>query len=338
MKIFNQKIFLMFITSLSLLSQEIINNNDRNFQVTFAYPIGSNGIASIDKLNNFSLNLLYGVNGGVNGFEIGSIFNFNKGAVKGVQLSGISNINTGKTSGFLISGILNVNMESTSGLLLAGVLNYSKDNSNGFQLSIANIASNEMNGFQLGIFNYSKKLKGTQLGIINYTSECEKSLPIGLISIVKNGLFELEVTGNELLFANINFKMGVNKFYTIYKTGYSVYKNKPVFSYGLGIGSKVLDFDKSKISLDFSVNQIVFNNNFKSKRNILGKVDFNYQRHISDKFSLLLGPSLNLYVSNEKVDGQYGTLTIPYTIYTRELYNGKLFSWIGFNAGLSLKI
>lgn len=300
--------------------------------------MGSNGKSSINNLNNFSFNLLYGLNGGVNGFEIGSVLNFNKGPVNGFQISGISNINTGKTKGFLLSGISNINMQSTSGFLLAGILNYSKKNSKGLQLSIANISSNELNGFQLGVFNYSKKLKGVQLGIVNYTSQSKNCTPIGLISIVKNGFFILELTGNEVLFSNLNYKMGVDKFYTIYKVGYSSYKSKQVYSYGLGIGSNVFISNKNKLSIDLSSNQVVFDNKWRHKLNLLNKVDVNYQNQLTDNLSFLVGPSFNVYVSKEKVDQNYGTLYVPYTLQTNEWSNGKLFTWIGFNAGLSLKL
>ncbi len=52
----------------------------------------------------------------------------------------------------------------------------------------------------------------------------------------------------------------------------------------------------------------------------------------------MAGPSFNVYISQEKINGEYGTLNIPYTIYTNEKTNSKLFMWVGFNAGLSLKI
>ena len=52
----------------------------------------------------------------------------------------------------------------------------------------------------------------------------------------------------------------------------------------------------------------------------------------------MAGPSFNVYITKEKIDGEYGTLNIPYTIYTNEGTDSKLFMWIGFNAGLSLKL
>ena len=338
MKKLNLVSILLLLISINLVAQENDSLKTRRVQVTFAYPIGSSGMSSMEYSNNFSFNILYGLNGGVNGVEIGSILNYNKGEVKGFQLSGVSNINTGKSVGFLLSGVSNICMDSTSGLFISGVLNYSKQNGKGFQLATANIAANEFKGFQLGVFNYAKKLKGVQFGVINYLNDGAEGLPIGIFSIVKNGYFELEPAGGEVIYSNLNYKMGVERFYTIYKAGYSSYKNNPVYSFGLGFGGNISISEKQKISIDLSANQIVYNNDWESNLNILNKADFNYKYSVSENFSLLIGPSFNVYVTHEKVDGEYGTLNIPYSIYTNEWSSGKLFMWLGINAGLSLKL
>jgi len=329
---------LMFLISINLVAQENDGLKTRNAQVTFAYPLGSSGISSLKYSNKFSFNILYGLNAGVNGFEMGSIFNYNKGGVTGLQISGVSNINTGHSKGFLLSGVSNVCGDSTSGLLLSGMLNYSKGNSAGLQLATINISVNEFNGFQLGILNYAKKIEGVQLGVINILGDIEKGVPIGLFSIVKNGLYELELAGGEVIYSNLNYKMGVERFYTIYKIGYSSYKNNPVYSAGIGFGGKLSISDRQKISIDLSSNSIVYNNNWEGKLNMLNKADFNYTCSFSEKFSLLMGPSFNIYVTEKKVDGEYGTLKIPYSIYASEWSSGKLFMWVGLNAGLSLKL
>jgi hypothetical protein len=329
---------MVFLISLNLVAQGNDGLKTRKVQVTFAYPIGSSGTSSLEYSNNFSFNILYGLNGGVNGVEIGSVLNYNKGEVKGFQLSGVSNINTGYSGGFLLSGVSNICMDSTSGLFISGVLNYSKQNAKGFQLATANIDTHEFTGFQLGVFNYARKLKGVQLGVINFLNDGTESLPVGIFSIVKNGHFEFELTGGEVIYSNLNYKMGVERFYTIYKAGYSSFKSNPVYSFGLGFGGNISISGKQKISIDLSANQIVYNNNWEGNSNMLSKADFNYKYSVSEKFSLLIGPSFNVYVTEEKVDGEYGTLNIPYSVYTNEWSSGKLFMWLGLNAGLSLKL
>jgi len=330
---------LLLLISMNVAAQETDSLKTRKAQVTFAYPIGSSGISSIKYANNFSLNILYGLNGGVNGTEIGSIFNYNKGIVKGFQLSGVANINTGFSNGFLLTGVTNICLDSTSGQFIAGVLNYSAQNGKGFQLSTINIASNTFTGFQLGVFNYAKNIKGVQLGVFNFLNDSLEALPIGVFSIVRNGYYEFELAGGEAIYSNLNYKMGVEKFYTVFKTGYTLFKNSPVYSFGMGFGGNISIAAKQKISIDISYNQIVYNSNWESNGyNNLNKADINYKYTISDKFSLLVGPSLNVYITNEKVDGDYGTLNIPYTLYANEGAGSKIFMWIGLNAGFALKL
>lgn len=370
MKKSNLVILLVFIISINLVAQENASLKTRKVQITFAYPIGSNGIDASNYSNNFSFNILYGLNGGVNGFELGSILNYNKGEVIGFQLAGVSNFTTdnskgfslsgvanicnGKTggvgisgilnyskqvsSGFQLSGVSNICSDSTSGLFLSGVLNYSNHDSKGFQLATVNVTADKITGFQLGVINYARELNGVQFGIINILNDGGQGLPIGIFSIAKNGFFEFEVTGGEVIYSNLNYKMGVERFYTVFKAGYSVYENNPVYSYGIGFGSSIPISEKHEINIDLSGNGIVYNNKWNSDLNLLNKVDFSYKYSVTEKLSLLVGPSFNVYIAKEKVTDGYGTLNIPYTIYKSEWTSGKISMWIGFNAGLSFKI
>lgn len=190
----------------------------------------------------------------------------------------------------------------------------------------------------MGVFNYAKKLKGVQLGVFNYLNDSEAALPIGLFSIVKKGHYEFELTGGDVIYSNLNYKMGVEKFYTIFKAGYSYYKNNPVYSYGIGFGSNISISEKHKLNVDLSGNSIVYNNKWDGELNLLNKADFNYKYNVSRNLSLLVGPSFNVYITKEKIGDGYGTLNIPYTIYKNEWTSGKIYMWIGFNAGLSFKI
>ncbi|MEM8929370.1 MAG: hypothetical protein AAGC45_14330 [Bacteroidota bacterium] len=67
------------------------NTKHKKSQITFIYPLGTNGANSANYTNNVSFNLLMGVNGGVNGFEFGGLVNYNKGNVRGFQFSELVN-------------------------------------------------------------------------------------------------------------------------------------------------------------------------------------------------------------------------------------------------------
>ena len=87
----------------------------------FAYPLGTNGYEARSISNNFSVNVLYGINGGLDGFEAGGLFNYNGGDVYGVQLAGMANINKEHTSGLMWAGCVNVALDDSRGVQFADV-------------------------------------------------------------------------------------------------------------------------------------------------------------------------------------------------------------------------
>nr|WP_299342626.1 hypothetical protein [Allomuricauda sp.] len=297
------------------------NAGSKKAQITFVYPLGTNGINSMDYANNVSFNLLVGLNGGVNGFEFGGLVNYNKGDVKGFQFGGLANINSGSTQGIQISGISNI----------------ANQNSKGLQMGLTNIVNGEHKGLQLGLFNYSKRLNGVQFGLINVSDSISSGTPVGLINIVKNGYKAVEVAGGETLWANASFKLGSREFYTIIKTGYSRFKDENVYSAGLGFGSLFSFAKKHGISLELSGNNILYDGKW-SGLNILGKLDFNFQYSLNDRFKVIAGPSFNTYITDQEVDGNFGTLNIPYTIFEDINEDRMLSAWIGFNLGVALEL
>jgi predicted NUDIX family phosphoesterase len=301
-------ITLLFMAYLPLFAQNNSKITNSPAQITFAYPIGTHGLNAPNYANNVSINVLFGVNGGVNGFELASLCNVNKGDVQGIQIAGVANVN-----------------DNQKGLQLAGIINVNKGSSE---------------GVQIGIVNVSKKMKGVQLGLLNISENTSNHIPIGLLNIVKNGYYDVEMVGGDVIYANLTYKMGVEKLYNIYKLGSSfTYKNKPVYSFGLGIGTLFTLNPNNKISLDATANQIIYDGDWSTKKvNILNKLDLNYRHFFTPKVSVLLGPSFNVYYTEQKVvDGNFGTLNVPYEFSTIETVHHKTSLWVGFNLGLSYK-
>jgi len=265
------------------------------------------------------------------------VANWNTEAVSGAAISGVLNLGHQSLSGFQLAGVTNIGLDSMKGISVSGVLNYTNGNAKGFQLSTINWAK-DFEGFQLGVLNYAIRLKGVQLGVINIVKEGEDALPIGLLSFVKNGHYEIDLTAGEAIYSNLNFKMGVKRLYTIFKLGYSGYQGKPVYSYGGGFGTSIFLSEKHCLNLELSSNQIYFDNDWDSQANGLHKLDLNYKLAVLDRLSLLIGPSFNVYVTGKKINGEYGTINIPYTVYEHEYADKKLFMWIGLNVGVSLKL
>jgi hypothetical protein len=290
-------------------------------QITFAYPLGTNGVDAISISNKFSVNVLYGVNGGLDGLELGGILNYNHGDVNGMQLAGVANINREHTNGLMWSGCFNLTMEEAEGM----------------QLSEINIAAGDFTGVQAGVFNYARGLKGVQFGVVNIVGEDNGAVPIGLINIVRGGYYELEFATSEVLYTNLNYKMGVEHFYTIFKMGSSRYESNPVYSFGIGFGSMLSLAEKHKLSIDLSVNHIVYNEDWNSDDNSLSKLDLSYRFYMIEHVALFAGPSLNWYVSEMRVDEGFGTLNVPSYAHHFRHNDKEQWGWLGFNVGIAYR-
>lgn len=372
---------------------------ERLAQVSFVYPIGTGGVDAVSYSNKFSLNIIGGINGGVNGIELGSVFNVNQGDVNGAQLSGVCNLTSGSSTGIILSGVANVTLQSSKGAMSSGVLNTSKSHDGalvsgvfnivqdsstgamvsgvlntskshdgasvsgvfnvirgasngamisgvlnysgsheGLQLSTINIASKEMNGAQIGVINVSNKSKGTQFGVINIANSADSIIPIGIISVVKGGYFAFELSSNELLLTNLSYKMGVEKFHTIFRAGIGMSNSKEHISYGMGFGSIFTIKDNHKLNVELVCDQLIYNKNWEGDLNLMNHLNINYQYQITDFLSVKAGPSLRNYVTDRKINGEFNTIQVPYTIFERTGETVKTSTWIGFNAGVVISI
>ncbi|MFA8451095.1 MAG: LA_2272 family surface repeat-containing protein [Bacteroidales bacterium] len=340
------------------------DKKEGHLQITFAYPVGIHGINSMNYRNKVSVNILFGINGGFDGIEFGSIGNYNTGDVKGMQFAGVLNVNQKKAEGFIIGGTGNIILGKAKGFVLSSSVNFTKDTLDGFQLSTVNIGNyvkgmqlgtvnmvKEVDGFQLGVVNLAQKVKGVQMGVVNFGNKTkgaqigivniapkgEGVTPVGLINVVKGGLYELEVSGSEALYSNISFKMGVERFYSVFTASFGAYNGKFVHSTGFGFGGNIKLAEKHSLDIFGTANQIIYDGNFEGELNLLNKFNINYKYRLNKGFSLFAGPTLNVYVSKEKVDGRLGTINIPYSIYKHESKNTLVSIWSGLNLGVSYR-
>jgi hypothetical protein len=319
--ILNLVISAVFLST-GLKAQETEEKTAEGSQFTFAYPVGTNGKDAINQANKFSFNLLYGVNGGLNGLELGGLANYNHGEVRGAQLAGLANINK----------------EYTNGFMWAGCFNLTLDDARGVQFADLNVATGDFTGLQAGVINYAAGLRGVQFGVINIVGEDKGAVPIGLINVVKGGYYALELTAGEVLYTNVNYKMGVERFYTVFKLGASRYDHEPVYSVGLGFGSLLPIAEKHKVSMDLSFNHLVFEEEWDSDdNNCLAKFDLTYRYGLGEHISLLAGPSFNWYGSEMGTDDAYGNLNIPSHAHYFTCEGYENWMWIGFNAGLAYR-
>jgi len=171
----------LYVDSLSLVKKFVPRNQvvqadnievseRRLAQVSVIPRIGTNLQMSGLVTNVFSLNILGGYAGGVNGVEIGGLFNIDKNDVKGFQVAGLSNAVGGSTGGVQFAGLVNYNRGDLKGVQVGGIYNQVVERLVGVQIAgINNTLRGEMIGWQIaGINNLTtKNVDGAQLGGIS---------------------------------------------------------------------------------------------------------------------------------------------------------------------------
>ncbi len=300
---------------------------ERPFQISLVPGVRTHGKMSGQVINNFSLNVFGGYSGGVNGLELGALFNIDKKEVHYLQAAGLFNIVGGNVTGLQMAGINNTVLKSVKGLQAAGVSNYAKgsfgglqvagvynhtsDSVKGFQVAgvgnyartkvsgvqiagVANFSNREMRGTQIaGVINYAKKIKGVQIGLINIADSSD-GYSIGLINIVLKGYHKLSLSTNELMNTNVAFKTGNRKFYSILQAGMNWGKSdEKIYSFGYGLGSEMRLGKTFSINPEISANYLYLGS--WDYLNLLNKFNLNLNVKLGKYVSIFGGPSINVY-------------------------------------------
>ena len=356
----------------------------RAFQMSFFYPLGTNGIDAPLYVNNLSINVLGGLNGGVNGVEIGGLLNTNVGDVFGFQVAGIANVTKGSSDGIIASGIANVVKDSSralmfsgvanvvgggaygiysagitntingsfTGIQTAGISNFTNGNSYGFQgagisntnagnfvglqtAGITNVNTGNLIGAQFSLINMARNVTGLQVGLINIANKYDRGVPLGLISFVKDGYHALELSAEESIYANLKFKLGVERLYNVFKVGFTQGNGDNLLTYGIGMGSMISLGEKARLSLDLSANHLV-RPNTNAELELLNKADFAFRYKLGKHLDVFAGPSINLYVTEN--NSENAALTPAYTMWEETWWNGtgSTSIWVGGQAGISV--
>jgi hypothetical protein len=198
-------------------SQESIPREIRPIQVTFVTPLGTNGIDAPEITNKFSMNIMAGVNGGVDGIEIGGMVNVITGGVEGVQVAGLGNyahletrgvqvaglfnVSRGYFEGIQVGGLANLSFKGGQGMQVAGLANFTTGNVSAGQVAgLINLALGSTRGIQVGglynisgglhdgpqisgLGNVAGQMSGIQIsGIVNYAGSVS-GIQVGLVNV-----------------------------------------------------------------------------------------------------------------------------------------------------------
>ncbi len=191
-----------------LISQRLKkqSTNLRNFlaskpvQFSFTPGLGTHGQLGAEVVNKFSFNILGGYSAGVNGLEIGGLYNIAKADVRHVQIGGLFNIVGGSVHGVQVGGLYNKVFDSMSGLQVAGLLNRVKGKVSGLLISglVSNVTG-DVDGLMVSglVGKTSKAIKGQAVsGLVTKVSgNAEGMILSGLISGVSGNMKGLQLSG-----------------------------------------------------------------------------------------------------------------------------------------------
>jgi hypothetical protein len=288
----------------------------RPFQVSLTPGLSSHGMFSPQVVNKFSVNLIGGYTAGVNGVEIGGLFNINKMNAQYLQLAGLFNLVGGNVTGLQLAGAHNRAMDTVKGAQLATFINKAESVVAGVQISALN--------------NSAHKLKGLQIGLVN-TADTSEGASIGLINVIGNGFYKVGLSATDLMNTNISLTTGTHNFYSKLSIGANMSPGNKLYAFGLGIGHDFM-LDK-KLYLSAEGDYLIANAGSWDDRLIQAKLLVNLQ--LSKHISIMAGPVFNSYNRSNSfpIPGYKNVTKIP--PYPNNIIGHQVRSWVGWEAGLA---
>jgi hypothetical protein len=152
---------------------------------------------------------------------------------------------------------------------------------------------------QAGFVNVSlQKLRGVQFGFVNYADSIENGIPIGFISVVRQGGYRaIEYSISEFYPFNLGLKLGVEKFYATFYAAYNPINRDMLgsFATGYGIGSIIPIGSLFFINPEFSLLSAL---TIKDSPSFLSFAPF-FGYKLSEHFSINAGPSVTWVHASE---------------------------------------
>ncbi|RZJ90651.1 MAG: hypothetical protein EOO20_07525 [Chryseobacterium sp.] len=174
------------------------------FQFGLTPGLNSHGSLSGQVVNKFSFNALGAYSAGVDGAEIGLVFNIDKSDVRFFQFGGAFNLVGGNVRGAQIAGLFNYDIGDVKAAQITLGYNHVGKSFEGFQVGgLYNRINESMKGIQvsLGLNAIGSNLNGFQVAAINLIARDTRGMQIGLGGNVVNG----KSTGVQIAgIANIN--------------------------------------------------------------------------------------------------------------------------------------
>lgn len=192
------------------------SDDRRVAQISIIPNVSTTATNGAEITNHLSFNLLWGLNGGVQGMEVGGFVNNVTHDVTGFQVAGLGNKVGHNVIGTQVGGLFNHNTGTTKGLQAAGIFNYSGNADAAQAAGFANVVSGDLGGMQAsgifnkvtgnsnalqaaGIFNVSGGKAKVQIGgLFNVAKDVEVGQVSSLINVAQ------EVKGFQIGFINVS--------------------------------------------------------------------------------------------------------------------------------------
>ena len=170
---------------------------DKPVQASFIPGIGTHGKLSGQVTNTVSFNILGGYGAGVNGVEIGGLFNIDKKDVKYTQVGGIFNLVNGGVTGVQVGGIINQVAHGVNGVQVSGITGLVQGDMRGVMVSgICGQAGGKMQGLQVaGIANLLTMTDTTEDREIDSTSGMYGMQVAGIANVVNSTSYGMQLAG-----------------------------------------------------------------------------------------------------------------------------------------------
>ncbi|MDR2759469.1 MAG: caspase family protein [Spirochaetaceae bacterium] len=208
------------------------------------------------------------------GSQLGGLVNVTGGSFRGAQLGGLVNVTGGSGEWFQGAVIANITGGNMDGMQMGGIFNWAQEDNRGSQLGgLVNVTGGSFRGLQMGLVNVTGgSFRGLQMGLVNYhgegddksvgvglinISKSENLVPIGLINIIKNGMFHPAVWYDDLQFVNLSLKSGSKNIYSIFGLGIQDlrFNSDSEFITRAGVGVEI-PLGKTFIDLDLTAGNI----------------------------------------------------------------------------------
>lgn len=286
----------------------------RPVQVSFFYPLCTNGFEASNYANNVSISFIEGRSRSVNGLALAGCVNTVKEDGRGLLMSGLLNAVHGTMSGVQLAGLVNIAGAASRGIQLAGLVNVARDFS-GLQLA--------------GLVNVAHTVRGVQLaGLVNVADSSD--FPIGFINLIKNGEMGVALSYNELGITMLSFQSGGRYTYGILGIGYNHYLHgQQPFIVSGGIGAHIPCTNWLRVNCELKSTNLL-----PARESTDGLMALNFSllpaSRLLPHLELFGGPS----ISYARVDHDYRNVLPSYSLWRRIDATRTRQLHLGFQAGV----